>query len=96
MLVTPGTEKSNGGTSTPSLAKYGSTHPPMHASTWHRTPARAAAAAISGTGSTTPCAYEGALATTSTVSASIAAAIRSASARNVTGSTGTATNRTPK
>ncbi len=47
MLVTPSTVRSNGGSSTPSLRKYGSTQPP---------PAAAAAAAISVTGSTTPCA----------------------------------------
>ena len=42
---------------------------------------RGAAAAISVTGSTTPWAYDGALATTSTVRSSIAAAIAAASAR---------------
>ncbi len=67
----------------------------MHASTWQRTPRAAAAAAISGTGSTTPCAYDGADATTSTVLSSIAAAMAAASARK-SGPTGTTTGSTPK
>ena len=39
----------------------------MHASTWQRMPRSAAAAATGGTGSITPCAYDGAETTTSTV-----------------------------
>ena len=70
--MTPSTAKVHGGTARPSRAAYGSTQPPMQASTWQRTPRAAAAAAISVTGSTTPWAYDGALATTSTVSSSIA------------------------
>ena len=81
MLVTPSTANVHGGTGRPSRAAYGSTQPPMHASTWQRTPRSAAAAAISVTGSTTPWAYDGALATTSTVRSSIAAAIAPAWAR---------------
>ena len=50
---------------------------------------------IAGTGSTTPWAYDGALATTSTVVSSIAAAIAAASAR-WSGPAGTTTTRTPK
>ena len=61
--VTPSTANVHGGTVRPSRAAYGSTHPPMHASTWQRTPRAAAAAAIPVTGSTTPCAYDGAEAT---------------------------------
>ena len=44
MLVTPSTANVHGGTSRPSRAAYGSTQPPMHASTWQRTPALGAAA----------------------------------------------------
>ena len=44
----------------------------------------------------TPCAYDGAEATTSTVESSIASAIATGSARNVCGSTSTNTGRTPK
>ena len=93
--MTPSTAKVHGGTARPSRAAYGSTQPPMQASTWQRTPRAAAAAAISVTGSTTPWAYDGALATTSTVSSSIAAAIAAASARK-SGPTGTSTASTPK
>ena len=82
-------------TGRPSRAAYGSTQPPMQASTWQRTPAAAAAAAISVTGSTTPWAYDGALATTSTVRSSIAAAIAAGSARK-SAPTGTSTASTPK
>jgi hypothetical protein len=53
------------------------------------------AAAISVTGSTTPWAYDGALATTSTVRSSIAAAISAGRARN-SSSTSTITASTPK
>ena len=66
MLVTPGDREVHGGTSAPSRSAHGSTQPPMHASTWQRTPRASAAAAISATGSITPCAYDGAEATTST------------------------------
>src|SRR3954453_3232126 len=52
-LVTPGTAKSNGATSTPSARRYGSTQPPMHASTWNRMPRAPATEASSGIGSTT-------------------------------------------
>ena len=93
--MTPSTAKVHGGTGRPSRAAYGSTHPPMQASTWQRTPRAAAAAAISVTGSTTPWAYDGALATTSTVSSSMASAIAAASARK-SGPTGTRTASTPK
>src|SRR5688572_12012978 len=65
--VTPGTAKSNGTTSTPSRRQNGSTQPPKQASTWHRTPRASARAAISATGSTMPCGYDGADATTRTV-----------------------------
>jgi hypothetical protein len=68
----------------------------MQASTWHRTPRSPAAAATSGTGSITPCAYDGALTTTRTVRSSMAAAMAAGSARNVDGSTGTVTASTPK
>ncbi len=95
MLVTPSTANVHGGIGRPSRAAYGSTQPPMHASTWQRTPRAAAAAAISVTGSTTPWAYDGALATTSTVPSSIAAAIASACARK-SSPTGTITGSTPK
>jgi hypothetical protein len=44
----------------------------------------------------TPCAYEGAEATTRTVSSSIAALMASGSARFVSGSTSTTTGSTPK
>ena len=67
----------------------------MHASTCIRTPRSSAAAAIGAIGSRTPCAYDGALATTSTVESSIAAAIAAGSARNVSGSTGTSILRSP-
>ncbi len=67
----------------------------MQASTWQRMPAAAAAAAISVTGSTTPWAYDGALATTSTVLSSMAAAIATGSARR-SAAQGTTTARTPK
>ena len=87
--VTPGTAKSNGGTGAPSRRSQGSAQPPKQASTWQRTPAACATAAISVTGSTTPCAYDGAEATTSTVSGRIAAATAAGSGRSVTGSTGT-------
>ena len=59
-------------------------------------PCFAASAAISGTGSTTPWAYDGAEATTSTVVSSIAVAIATGSARSVVGSTSTRTRRTPR
>src|SRR5437667_11956735 len=52
ILVTPSTAKSKAGTGTPRRRRYGSTHPPKQASTWHRTPRSAATAAISATGST--------------------------------------------
>ena len=95
MLVTPSTAKLHGGTGRPSRAAYGSTQPPMHASTWQRTPRRSASAAISVTGSTTPWAYDGALATTSTVRSSIAAAIAAGRARK-SSPTATTTGSTPK
>ena len=83
MLVTPGTRNENAGSSGSSRRRYGSSQPPMHASTWQRTPAAWAAVAIWVTGSTTPCAYEGAEATTSTVSSAIAAVIADGTARPV-------------
>ena len=95
MLVTPSTANVHGGTGRPSRAAYGSTQPPMQASTWQRTPRAAAAAAIGVTGSTTPWAYDGALATTSTVRSSIAASIAPGRARN-SSSTSTITASTPK
>src|SRR4051794_16745644 len=58
--VTPRTAKSRGGPGPPSRRRNGRTNPPKHASTWQRTPASAATAAMAATGSTTPCAYEGA------------------------------------
>ena len=79
-LVTPSTANVQGG-----AARCGSTQPPMHASTWQRMPCSAASAAISGTGSTTPWAYDGAEATTSTVVSSMAAAMAAGSARRVVG-----------
>jgi hypothetical protein len=42
MLVTPSTANVHGTTGRPSRAAYGSTQPPMHASTWQRTPRAAA------------------------------------------------------
>ncbi len=92
MLVTPSTAKVHGGAS----SRCGSTQPPMQASTWQRMPRSAASAAISVTGSTTPWAYEGAEATTSTVVSSMAAAMAAGSARRVSGSTSTSTARTPR
>lgn len=68
----------------------------MQASTWQSTPRAEAAAAISATGSVTPWAYEGAEATTSAVRSVSAAAMAAASARKVTGSTGTTTGSTPR
>lgn len=56
MLVTPSTANVQAGTERPRRAAYGSTHPPIQASTWQRTPRAAATAAISVIGSTTPCA----------------------------------------
>jgi hypothetical protein len=93
--VTPSTAKVQAGTGRPSRAAYGSTQPPMHASTWQRTPRAAAAAATSVTGSTTPWAYDGALTATSTVHSVIAAAIASGRARK-SESTSTRTGVTPK
>ena len=55
--------------------------PPMQASTWHRTPRVAAAAAMAGTGSMTPWAYEGADATTRIVVSSMARAMAPGLAR---------------
>ncbi len=40
--MTPSTAKVHGGTARPSRAAYGSTQPPMHASTWQRMPRAAA------------------------------------------------------
>ena len=51
MLVTPSTRKSQG--SRPS--QNGSTHPPMHASTWQSMPRSSAAAAIAAIGSMAAC-----------------------------------------
>ena len=79
--VTPSTENDHGGTGRPSRSAYGSTHPPMHASTWQRMPRSAAIAASSGMGSITPCAYDGAEPTTRTVEASTAAVMAGTSAR---------------
>jgi hypothetical protein len=93
--VTPSTANVHGGTGRPSRAAYGSTHPPMHASTWQRMPRDAASAASSGIGSTTPCAYDGAEPTTSTVDPSTAAAVAATSARK-SGPTGTTRAVTPK
>src|SRR3954453_3193804 len=98
MLVTPSTAKVHGTTARPSRAAYGSTQPPMHASTWQRIRRAAASAASSVTGSTTPWAYDGALATTSTVrpgAVSIAASV-AATAATKPGPTGTSTGSTPK
>ena len=67
----------------------------MQASTWHSTPRRAAAAATSATGSTTPCAYEGAETTTSAVRSLTAAARSAARGRKLPGSTPTLTTRRP-
>ena len=52
--VTPGTDRSNGGTGWPSRRRYGRLQPPKQASTWQRTPAASAAAAMSATGSINP------------------------------------------
>ena len=93
--VTPSTANVHGGTARPRRAAYGSTQPPMHASTWQRTPRSCAAAASSAIGSTTPWAYDGADPTTSTVLSSMAAAIAAASARK-SGPTGTTRVPTPK
>ena len=93
--VTPSTANVHGPTGRPNRAAYGSTHPPMHASTWQRMPRDAASAASSWTGSTTPCAYDGAEPTTSTVDASMAAAVAATSARR-SGPTGTTRAVTPK
>ena len=61
MLVTPGTEKSNGGTaSPPAAAQNGSTQPPTHASTCTGTPRAAAASAPSAPGSAPPWGSDGA------------------------------------
>ncbi|CAO0825722.1 hypothetical protein SMICM17S_03880 [Streptomyces microflavus] len=68
----------------------------MHASTWHSTSCSAAASAILATGSMTPCAYEGAEATTKAVRGVIAAAIAVGLALYVTGSTGTTTGSRPR
>lgn len=95
MLVTPSTAKSHAGTVRPSRAAYGRIQPPMHASTWQRIPRAAATAAISVTGSITPWAYDGALATTSTVEADSAASIAEGTARK-SGPTSTNSGRTPK
>src|SRR4029077_12492626 len=81
MLVTPGTEKFQGGTVSPSLAMEVSVPPPMQASTWQLMSRRAASAAISGIGSITPCGYCGADPTSNTVLSSMAASIAAASAR---------------
>jgi len=90
MLVTPGTVKSKTGGG----SRNGSTQPPKQASTWKRTPRSAQAAAIGPIGSTTPCAYDGADAATSTVPAVIAAAIAAGSARRSrTGTTSSSTRR---
>jgi hypothetical protein len=94
--VTPGTAKSNAGRSVPSRRRYGSVQPPKHASTWQRTPAAAATAAISPTGSTTPWAYDGAEHATSTVSSRTAAATASGAGASVSGDTGTRSNATPR
>jgi hypothetical protein len=53
-------------------------------------------AAISGTGSATPCGYDGADATTSAVSGPIASATADGTARRVPGSTGTVTGVSPR
>ena len=59
-FATPSTIRSTASsTSRPRRAAYGSTQPPMQASTWHRTPRSAATAPTSVTGSTTPWAYDG-------------------------------------
>ena len=82
MLVTPSTARSHGGADHAcgcSRAANGRTKPPMHASTWHDAPASAAIAAISVTGSTTPCGYWGAEATTRAVRSEMASAIASRS-----------------
>ena len=92
MLVTPSTAKVHSGT--PST--QGSTQPPLQASTWQRIPRAAASAATSATGSRTPCAYDGAETTSSTVESVTAAAIASGAARKVRGSTGTVTTSTPR
>src|SRR5690349_24268020 len=95
MLVTPGTEKSNGGRSAPSRRRYGSVQPPKQASTWQRTPAAAAAAAIAGTGSTIPCAYDGAEHATKIVSGPMRADSKAGSTRSVDEETGTRSSDTP-
>src|SRR5690349_10064260 len=95
MLVTPGTEKSNGGRSAPSRRRYGSVQPPKQASTWQRTPAADAAAAIAGTGSTIPCAYDGAEQATKIVSGPMRADKREGSTRNESAPTGTRSSATP-
>ena len=61
-------------------------------------PRSAAAAATGGTGSMTPCAYDGAETTTSTVrsGASSTAAIIAAGSARKSGPTGTTTASTPK
>ena len=69
--------------------------PPMQASTWQGRPQRSASAAISATGSITPCGYCGAEATRSTVLGETASAMAAGSARQ-SARTGTRTERTPK
>ena len=77
MLVTPSTPRSHGGEphrSGSSMAAKGSTKPPMQASTWQEAPTELAMADISATGSTTPCGYCGAEATTRAVRSDTASA----------------------
>ena len=54
MLVTPGTSRPKGATGQPARAMKGSIQPPTQASTWQSKPWRAAIAATSAIGSTTP------------------------------------------
>ena len=67
----------------------GRTNPPMQASTWQLAPTESANPAISATGSTTPCGYWGADATTRAVDGPTASATASTSAvqSSVTGTT---------
>ena len=82
MLVTPSTARSQGGeaqASGSSMLAKGRTKPPMQASTWQLAPTPAANSAISATGSTTPCGYWGAEATTRAVLGPTASAMASRS-----------------
>ena len=93
--VTPGSEKSNGGTGYPNRRAHGRMKPPRHASVWKPSPCSRAVSDSASIGSIVPCGNAGAEPTRAIVSLVMAARILATSARK-SRPTGTRINLMPK